>query len=232
MSIIEEEELERLAATPPPAEAPEASEAGWKRDKSGREYVAKPDGPGMVFRRGQETVSEALERNAQGGGDKRPRRRKPVAPPPPAAVDLRELEQLFSEAFKSPAMIAGMVGDEWLADHFVDKGPYLARNLVKASETNPWLRRKLEEMAAGGDVTVQILGTLSLAGAVILYAAPPLIYLLNLPVPARARVMLDIPERRLAPAPSASTPFVPYAPPVADAASAETPESPLEFPVD
>lgn len=182
--------------------APPATEEGWQRDGRGRLYVARPAGAkGVVFRRGDETIAEALARDATtepGKGDRRPRAKskRPSMPPPPAHVDLKALEKLLSEAFSAPAMPCAMLGDQWAANHFTEQAPYLARNLVLAAEHNPWLRRKLEEMASGQDAAVKLLGMAGVAGALFGYAVPPIIHFLNLPVPPKAREMFGIPPAR------------------------------------
>lgn len=228
MSALDEQ-IDALADTPP---ATEPVEQGWKTDSAGRQFINKPTGRGMIYRRGEETVSEAVQRDAQKPDPKPPKRKKPKSPPPSKSVDLQALEQMLAEALKSPAMAAGMFGDEWLVNHFVDKGPYLARNLVKASETNPWLRRKLEQLATGGDAAVQVLTALSLVGAVGLYVLPPIIYLGNVNVPPTVRMLLEVPDRRPpAPPPPATYNYAPPAPePMEpeDAAAAESTENPLD----
>lgn len=174
-------------------------EDGWQRDGRGRRYVTH-EGK-AVFRRGDETIADALERNAQPKGtgkDKRPRAKskRPNMPPAPTGVDLKELEKMLAEALSAPAMPCAMYGDEWAANHFTQQGPYLARNLVLASEHNPWLRRKLEAAATGQDAAVAALAMMGVAGALFGYAVPPIVWWLNLPVPERARQMFGIPPAR------------------------------------
>lgn len=226
-------EIDALADTPP---ATEPVTPGWKTDTAGRQFINKPSGRGMIYRRGEETIDEALQRDAQGPDPKPPKRKKPKKPPPPKGVDLQALEETIAEALKSPASIAGMFGDEWLVDHFIDKGPLLARNLVKASETNPWLRRKLEEIATGGDMAVQFLTVLSLAGAVVMYAAPPVLYLTNARLSPQARFMLGVPERRRPEPPAPPPATYNFAPPpteqMPDAAPPESPDEPIPSPLD
>jgi hypothetical protein len=172
---------------------------GWQRDRRGREYVRARGRRGIVYRQGAETVEEALSRPAH-AGDQPPRARTPRKPPPPSSVDLRELEKLLAEVFRSPAIPAGAflagVDGGWTADHFTNTGPYLARNLVLAAEHNPWLRQKLEKAATGGDLAMRLAAMLPLAGATIMYVVPPLVYWLNLPMPQQGRAMFGIPDRR------------------------------------
>ena len=124
------------------------------------------------------------------------KRKPPKAPDAPKDVDLKALERELAEALKSPAMVAAMFGDPWLPDHFTRSGPYLARNLIVAAEHNPWLLRKLEAMSTGGDAMMKVVTALGLAGALIAYAAPPIVYIFNLPIPEQGREMFDIPPRR------------------------------------
>lgn len=177
-----------------------ATEEAWLRDGRGRRYIKHPEQGRVVFRRGEETIDEALARDAVAPprGDKRPRAksRRPKMPAAPTKVDLKELEKMLAEALTAPAMACAMYGDEWAANHFTVQGPYLARNLVLASETNPWLRRKLEAAATGQDAAVAAIAMLGVAGALFAYAAPPIVHFLNLPVPDRARVMFNMPPPR------------------------------------
>lgn len=188
----------------------DAAEGAWEVDKRGRRYVKHPDGGRVVFRRGEETIAEALTRDATAppSGDKRPRAKskKPKLPPPPSHIDLKQLEQALVEALSTPAMGAAMIGDEWAANHFTTQAPLLARNLVLASEHNPWLRRKLEAAATGQDTAMAALAMLGLAGAAFAYAVPPIVWWLNLPVPDRARVMFNIPPAREKPTSDAPGP--------------------------
>lgn len=177
------------------------TEDAWQRDGRGRLYVKRPGGGGAVFRRGDETIAQAVERDAQprpAGKDKRPRAKskRPAMPPAPETVDLKALEKMIAEALTAPAMACAMYGDEWAANHFTQQGPYLARNLVLASEHNPWLRRKLEAAATGQDTAVAALAMLGVAGALFGYMVPPIVWWLNLPVPDRARTMFGIPPAR------------------------------------
>lgn len=175
-------------------------EDGWLKDGRGRLYIKRPDGKGALFRREEETIADALARDAAPARDKRPRAKsqskRPKMPPAPTGVDLKELEKMIAEALSAPAMACAMYGDEWAANHFTTQGPYLARNLVLASEHNPWLRRKLEAAATGQDSAVAALAMLGVAGALFGYAVPPVVWWLNLPVPDRARAMFGIPPPR------------------------------------
>lgn len=195
----------------PPNGAPE----GWRGpDARGRFYVPAKGRSGVVYRQGEETVQQALERDAKGPRDKPPSRKsKPVGKkqPAPAAQDLKTIEAVLSEALSSPAMVAAMFGDEWAANHFTVQAPHVARNIVVASTHNPWLRAKLETIAAEGSemAMMKVLSMLGVAGALVGYAAPPMIYWLNLPVPQQARLMFGIPDRK---APDAAQPAAPPTP--------------------
>lgn len=186
-----------------------AEELQWRRDKQGREYIAAQGRKGIVYRKGSETVAQALERDATPTGDKRPRRSKTARKPPaPSKVDLREIDKLLAEALCSPAVICAGFGDAWAADHFTRQGPVLARNLVLAAEHNPWLRKQLETTATAGTLPMQMVTMLGVGGAFVMYLVPPIVYWLNLPVPEKGREMFGIPPRRdiepTAPPPHAS----------------------------
>jgi hypothetical protein len=83
---------------------------GWKQNKAGREYIVNPGRKGMLFRQGDESVGEAILR-AGLPDDPAPKRKSKAGrhkpDPPPATSDLRELEAMLAEAFKSPAVICG-----------------------------------------------------------------------------------------------------------------------------
>lgn len=183
----------------PPAPAGPAVEPGWKRTADGkREYTTREGKRGVIYRKEGETVAEAVARDQEQPKDQKPRRKPktPRKPAPPKAADLKELEAILAEAFASPAMICAGFGDEWAANHFTNQGPYLARNLIRASEHNPWLRRKLEDAASGGDTAMKLISLVGVGGALFGYAAPVIIYWFNLPVPDKAREMFGIPEAR------------------------------------
>jgi hypothetical protein len=186
---------------PPPA--PGDSDIGWKTDAQGRQYTSGGAGSGLkgpIYRQAGETVEQARERrarDAQRPRDQRPRKtRRPAMPDGPKKPDLKELERVIAEALKAPAMICATFGDEWAAEHFTVSGPYLARNLIVASEHNPWLRRKLEEAAVGQDAMMIVVSLVGVGGALFAYAIPPIIYWFDLPVSDRARGMFGIPARR------------------------------------
>ena len=202
--------VEEPAAAPPPADD------GWRTDANGQRFVAAKGRRGIVKQKGTETVQEALDRDAR-DRDQRPQRKgsgkTTKKPPPPRKTDLKELEALLADAFSSPSFVCASFGDQWGANHFTNQGPLLARNLVLSAQHNPWLRRKLEEAASGGDLMTKVLSLVGIAGAFIGYAFPPIVYYLNLPVPDKAREMFGIPDK--------PPPDVPYGPsPVSDAAAA------------
>jgi hypothetical protein len=187
-----------VSATEIPIDDAPPGDGGWQTDAQGKPYVPAQGRRGIVRPKYEgQSVQEALEQDAR-DRDERPRRKgaKAKKPPPPKRTDLRELEALLAESFRSPAFLAAAAGDAWMADHFTEQGPLLARNLVLAAEHNPWLRRKLEDMASGGDLMVKVLGMVGLAGALVGYAFPPIVYAFNLPVPNQAREMFGIPPRR------------------------------------
>lgn len=181
---------------------------GWRVDAKGKEYIPRQSGKGILYRQGEETIEEALARDAVPRDERPPRpRRKSAAnkqmpkQPPPTKMELKELEALLTQAFTSPAAICAVTGDEWAVDHFRKAGPGLARNLVTAAEQDPWLRKKLEEFVTGGELATRFLSLMSVAGAVVVYTVPPLLYFTSIPLPA-ARAMFQVPPRpRRVPAP-------------------------------
>lgn len=216
---IDLEQLEE-GVVPPGPPPPPAEE--WKEDAQGRQYVGRKDGrPGRIIRQGEESIEQARERDTAGPKDRKPRRRSktPKMAEAPKKADLKELEKLLAEALKAPAVLAGMAGDPWAADHFTRAGPYLARNLVLASENNPWLRRKLEEMATGsGDTLMIVISILPVISGMIMYVGPPIVYLFNLPMSDENRMRFGIPPRKEQPPPYAATAAQPESPPVSFAA--------------
>jgi hypothetical protein len=192
-----------------PFSPPPATEEQWRRDRRGREYVPRGagHGSGQVWRQGDETVAEARARDVS-PGDRRPRRKvkTPKMPEAPRKADLKQLEQTLAEALKAPAMLAASFGDEFGAEHFNRAGPYLARNLILASEHNPWLRQKLEEAATGQDAMMMVVSLVGVGGALFMYVVPPIIYYFNLPAPAKTREMFGIPDRKERPPDYAASP--------------------------
>jgi len=198
-TATEPQQLDGVAPAPP---KPDDDAGGWLTDKAGRQYVKAERRRGIVMRQGDESVADALARDAQPPGDRRPKsksRKKPTTPAPPSKPDLKELEKPIAEALKQPALICAMFGDEWAAEHFTRMAPNVARNLVRTAEHNEWLKRRLEAFAATGELPMQLIAFLGLGGSLVLYTVPPIVYWLNLPVPDQARTMLDIPPRRVAP---------------------------------
>lgn len=192
--------VEDPVAEPEPLVPPQAADdgAGWRADKQGRQYIPRRNGkPGIIYRTGEETIEQALERDAK-PRDQRPRRKtkRPKMPEPPKRVDLKELELALAEALKAPAMPCAMFGDEWAANHFTTSGPYLARNLILASQHNPWLLRKLEDAATGQDAAMKLVTLVGVGGALFAYAVPPIVWWFKLPVPEKSREMFGIPPPR------------------------------------
>lgn len=183
---------------PPPTPPPGPDE--WKTSKNGKEYTSRGDGrQGVIYRQGEETIEQARARYLEEQkGEKRPKRKSktPKMPEGPRKVDLKQLEATLAEALKSPALICATFGDEWASSHFTTAGPYLARNLILASEHNPWLRTKLEEAATGQDAAMMVISMISVGGAAFMYIIPPVIWWFNLPAPAKTREMFGIPERK------------------------------------
>lgn len=173
---------------------------GWRRDSRGRQYAAGVGRSGIVYRQGNETVEEALARDTKGPKDTKPRAKKkpatPKKPPAPTQQSLKELESALTDALKAPALICITLGDEWPADHLMRHAPVVARRLVIASEHNPWLRAKLEAALRGEDFMMKLITTMSVGGAMVMYALPPVLFYVDLPfVSDQARDMLGVPER-------------------------------------
>lgn len=191
MSAIEE----------PQVEVPSGSSGdGWQYDKKGKPFIPAQGRRGIIRpQTAGESPQEALARD-QRDRDEKPKRKgtgkTTKKPPPPRKADLRELEAMLAEAFRSPAMVCAATGDDWAVEHFYKEGPNLARNLVLSAEHNPWLRRKLEEAASGGDLMMKVLSMVGVAGAGIAYALPPLIYYLGLRPLEPARRMFQVPYRK------------------------------------
>lgn len=184
----------------------------WQTDGRGRRFVKAPAGHpladkgGTIYRRGDETVAGALERTARPDQDKKPP--KPRAKKLPKSQtnepDLKTVEAALAQVFMAPGQVAGaLLQDQWLLWHFQNRGPELARALVNAAEHNPWLRKKLLELAAGGAAAMQLHAIILLALAAAGYAIPPLAYMLGWEVPPIVQVAVGgpIPQRnRPAPA--------------------------------
>lgn len=213
---------------PSPAPSPPPDREQWRKDRNGREFVGKGPGQGKgnVYRLGDETVEQArartiADRAARDAGETRPRRKTkvPKLQEAPREVDLKELEASLVEALKAPAMVSAMFGDEWAAEHFTRSAPYLARNVIRAAEHNPWLRKRLEQAATGEEAMMIVVSLVGVAGGLVMYLVPPLVWWFNLPVSPKTRELLGVPRRdRVNPA-DARTP-----PPTAqDAASAGEP---------
>lgn len=175
-------------ATSAGKDAGAAAADGWERDGRGRAYVKAPEGHpaakkgGNVYRRGEETVDQALERAGRPDADKKPP--KPRAKKLPKREtnepDLKMVEEALGQIFQAPGQVAGMMlQDQWLYMHFRLRGPELARALVNAAEHNPWLRKKLLELAAGGAAAMQLQAIVLLAMAAGAYVVPPLAYMLG-----------------------------------------------------
>ena len=219
-------ELGEPVAPARPAGRNGAGEDGWKTDGQGREFTSMGPGTkirGPIYRQDGETVEQARERRQREHDrprDKRPRKTKrPPMPEAPKKIDLKELERTIAEALKSPAIICATFGDEWAADHFTTSGPYLARNLIVASEHNPWLRRKLEEAAVGQDAMMIMVSMVGVGGALFAYAIPPIIWWFNLPVSDKARQMFGIPAQRRPEYAATKSPPIPEPEPVPAAAA-------------
>lgn len=177
-----------------------AGDNGWRTDSQGRKWIPARGRSGRIMRQGDETVEQAFARDAQGGKDEKPKRKAATAsgrkPPAPTSKALKDIEHQLAEALSSPAMVFAISGEDWAVKHFTTQGPELARQLVAASEHSEWLRAQLTAIVAGEAAAVKLMAMAALTAAVVGYAAPPIIYFANLPVPDQARVMLRIPPRK------------------------------------
>jgi hypothetical protein len=200
---------------PPPIIGDDGIEQ-WRDSARGYQFVTARGRPGLIRRRGDETVEQARARDetehkvpkappeptsgpepeSKPKRGRPPKTKMPPLPPASAKIDLKELEKTLAEALKAPGMLCASFGDEWAANHFANAGPYLARNLILASQHNPWLRAKLEEAATGQDAMMKIVSLVGVGGALVTYMVPPVIWWLNLPVPDKTRELFGIPERR------------------------------------
>jgi len=214
---------------------------GWLKNAAGREYIPAQGRSGVIYRQGEETPEQARARDERDNtkGERPRKKAQPVKgkkPPAPTQVDLKKLEHQLAEGLKMPAMVfaaaPGVPEAErmWAVNHFTKPGlggaDYLARNLVAASEYNPWLREQLERAVSGEAIAVKMITSMSLAAAVFAYAAPPLIVMANLPFPDVGRELLDMPPRR-AEAPPAPEPHAESATPTAAAPPPEPVAAPI-----
>lgn len=185
-----------------PAGAGLSPDEGWQLAKNGRQFASNPGGGWPVWRRGNESVQEALTRAAADKPDKPPRSKrrraeqaKASGAKPAVSRDqlTREIQEACAGILTAPAIGCAMFGDEWGANHFQVQGERFAANLARSSEHNPWLRSKLEKLTEGELAIVAVLTSVSLAAGAVGYIMPPLIKYLDLPVPERARFMLGVP---------------------------------------
>lgn len=196
----------------PPADNGAAGEEWqWSKDRS-FQYVGRTTGkPGIIRRQGDESIEEARARDAA-GTEKRPRRQKrdkPKLAEPPKRLDSRELEASLTMALKAPGALAmTLAQDEWLPEHFNLTAPALSRQVILASEHNPWLRRRIEEAATGQDAMWAVISLIGMGTAIFSYAVPPIVYLFNLPVPPSARARWGMPDKPRPPY-AATTPPAP-----------------------
>lgn len=177
----------------------------WKQDRRGRWITPARGRSGVVYRQGNETVEEAHARDAKGPKDQPPKSKRSKVPkgPAPTQRTLVELEAMLVETFQAPAFVAAARGDQWAVQHFYKEAPVLARNLTVAAEHNPWLRAKLEAVLTGGTILTTLLTLVPVAGALVAYSIPPVIYYLDPGfIPPGAREMFKVPERPKKPKPT------------------------------
>jgi hypothetical protein len=150
---------------------------------------------GVVYRHGEETVAEAYERDARGPGDRPPKRKQhqQKKASAPTEQDLREVEKVLADMFRSPAFLAAGFGDSWAADHFTRQGPELARNLVHAARFNPWLREKLLAATTDPGFAMRLASLVYLGVSAVGYILPPIIWWTGTPAP-KVRELYGIPS--------------------------------------
>lgn len=213
------------AADPAGAARPQPDD-GWQTAKNGRQFASNPGGGWPVWRRGDESVQEALLRAAEVKPDRAPKskRKRQAATagaaakaPADVAGTTRKIEEACAAILTAPAIGCAMFGDEWGANHFQVQGERFAATLARSSEHNPWLRARLEKLTEGELAIAAVLTSVSLTAAAAGYIAPPVIKYMNLPVHPRARAMLGVPPdpadqlaaRRAQQAPPAGDPQAP-----------------------
>lgn len=207
MSVIDLEEpitdripVETDTPTPPPVDATKAAlDQGWKLDKRGRLIIGARGRGGVIYRQGDETPEEAIARDIESRENGRPPKPRPKTEkaPAPSRKTSKELEAALTESLQAPAMLAGLRGDAWVADHIYREAPTLARNLVAASEHNPKMRARLESIAGGETAFGQFIVQIAVANALIAYALPPLVYYFGDRIPGgkRMRETFQVPEK-------------------------------------
>ena len=187
-------------------EGAKTTPSSWSTNAAGKEFIPAVGRSGVIIRQGEETIEQALARDAKGGKDERPKRRAPKVrtPPAPTTVDLKKLEHEIAEGLRAPSMVAAFVPDPelsvWLVNHFTKQGlggpDFLARQLITAAEYNPWLRAQLERATSGEAFAIKLITSFALAAALLTYAVPPVVVMLNLPFPQPGRELLEIPPRK------------------------------------
>jgi hypothetical protein len=177
-----------------------AESQGWKLDKRQRYYTsAGPAGrAGVIYRDGDESIQEAIDRDREARENGRPPKSKPAKTtkaPAPTRKTAQELEKALTASLEAPAMLAGLHGDEWVASHIYREAPTLARNLVAAAEHNPKLWAKLESIAGGETAFGQMILQIAVANALVAYALPPMLFYLGDRAPQRLRDTFQVPPK-------------------------------------
>lgn len=132
------------------------------------------------------------------------------------------MAEVLREVFAAPAIPYSVLGHPYPAEHVARTGPDLADNLVRFSETNEWLRSKLEAIASGDSAAGVLMATAMLTMSAVTYIVPQLAYFGILKPELAVRVGAPpIPGRDTAPAPPPPAEPVPFDPrAAADAADA------------
>lgn len=186
---------EPVEETSIPVDNPSAE--GWRQDKKGRWFIGAKGRAGVIYRKGDESVDEAIQRDQDARESGRPPKSKPKTEkaPAPTRKTSKELELALTESLQAPAMLAGLHGDEWVANHLYVEAPTLARNLVAAAEHNPKFRTRLEAIAGGETAFGQFILQIAVANALVAYALPPVLYYLGDRAPARMRETFQVPPK-------------------------------------
>ena len=174
-----------------------AAAADWKvSEKTGRQYVANPSGNGAIYRHGDESVQDAIERTQAGGGKKR--RRKPDTKPdpgkkarsgPPTPSDT-DLENMLAELLALPAMPAAIILHcQFCATHFATQAAPTAHQLVMLAKDSPPLRAAIVNLYRAWT-------NLTYGGILLAYVGKPMLHHLAPPeVLATAGPILGVPPR-------------------------------------
>lgn len=195
------EHTDAAQPTSPVSDQPRA----WQIGKNGREFIRLPGVSGwaaMVWRKGDESIEEAIARKLKGPSDPPPRsrtRRKLEERPPVVISDehkgavTKQIEEMVADVLCVPSVPCATFGMQWEAEHFDRQGRRFAENIARSSERNPWLRGKLEKALAGEHTAIAWLTSINLLTGALGYFAPPLIKWGLVPAPDVTKIMFGVP---------------------------------------